>query len=102
MLYCELVTVTYRLSSGKRRLVYSISNTDYSRPRSLSLSLSAIRIGVELAYISLPSFLLDCCMPVVLKYFLYILDESHVGEGGYVRRSEVDRERKRLVEKVRG
>lgn len=97
MLYCELVTVTYRLSSGKRRLVYSISNTD-----SLSLSLSAIRIGVELAYISLPSFLLDCCMPVVLKYFLYILDESHVGEGGYVRRSEVDRERKRLVEKVRG
>lgn len=39
MLYCELVTVTYRLSSGKRRLVYSIST--------LSLSLFAIRIGVE-------------------------------------------------------
>ena len=74
MLYCELVTVTYRLSSGKRRLVYSISTTP-----ALSFSLFphwrrtrieyCIRIYLVFVF---SSPLLRC---LYWNIFSYILDE---------------------------
>lgn len=79
MLYCELVTVTYRLSSGKRRLVYSISTLLLP---SLSLSLSALASNenrILYPYISrIRLFFSIATLPVLKYFFIYFRREENM------------------------
>lgn len=93
MLYCELVTVTYRLSSGKRRLVYSISTLLLP---SLSLSLSALASNenrILYLYISpIRLFFSIATLPVLKYFFIYFRREENM---------HVDRNKRGKKKKVR-